>query len=247
MNPAITPAMISALARLRQCVSYVLMRGGDDAPLRLAVDDADIVLTLTIPGAAEPVVLGYVWEDGEDVLYEPDAGGTDNDPLDSDASAAAVCEAAAAAIAAELGGGCEGAQSDSGDWVITTPGGYIVGSLGMSRSLDQIVSASRARLREELAAEISECLAACHPAAAAQMGADAWPEVTLYAPDGSTVLASVDYADDATVADDAVALTGPDGTRTVLRPATYMVLCQKAWEDHVQPVCDAVATALTAG
>lgn len=248
MSPTITTAMISALARLRQRVSYVLMRGGDDAPLQLVADSVgDVVLTLTIPGAAEPAVLGYVWEEDGSVRYEPDAGGTDDDPLDSDASAAAVCEAAVAAIAAELGGGCESGRTDSGDWTVNTPGGYTVGSLGMSRSLEEIISVGRARLRGELAAEISECLSACHPAAASQMGTDAWPEITLYADDSETVLASVDYAADPTVADDAVALTGPDGTRTVLRPDSYMILCQEDWEDHVKPVCDAVAAALTAG
>lgn len=247
MTPIITTAMISALARLRQRVSYVLMRGGEDAPLRLAVDGGDVVLTLTIPGAAEPAVLGYVWEDDGDVLYEPVDGGTDDDPLDSDASRVAVCDAAIAAIAYALGGGCEHARAESGDWIVNTPGGYQPGSLGMSKSLAEIISVGRARLREELAAEISECLAACHPAAAAQMGTDAWPQTTLYAADGTTVLAAVDYADDATVADVAVALTVPDGDRTVIRPAGYTLLCQEDWEDHVQPVCDAVADALTAG
>ena len=70
MTTTITTAMTIALARLRQRVSYVLMRGGDDAPLRLAVDGADVILTLTIPGAAEPAVLGYVWEEDGAVLYE---------------------------------------------------------------------------------------------------------------------------------------------------------------------------------
>lgn len=248
MTPTITTAMISALARLRQRVPYILMRGGDDAPLCLSVDSVgDVVLTLTIPGAAEPAELGYVWEEDGRVLYEPDAGGTDDDPLDSEASADAVCGAAVAAIAAELGGGCESGRSDSGDWTITTAGGYTVGSLGMSLSLAEIMAVGRARLREELAAEISECLAACHPAAAAQMSTDAWPEATLYAADGEKVLASVDYAADPTDADDAVALTGPDGDRTVMRPASYMILCQEDWQDYVQPVCDAVAAALTAG
>ena len=219
MTPIITTAMLSALACLRQRVSYVLMRGGDDAPLQLVADSVgDVVLTLTIPGEPEPAVLGYVWEEDGSVLYEPDAGGTDNDPLDSDASRIAVCEAAAAAIAAALGGGCESGRSDSGDYTVTTPGGYQPGSLGMSRSLAEIISVGRARLREELAAEISSALTGCHPAAA-----------------------------DPTVADDSVALTGPDGARTVIRPATYMILCQEDWEDHVQPVCDAVAHALTAG
>ena len=61
MTTTITTAMISALARLRQRVSYVLMRGGDDAPLRLAVDSVgDVVLILAIPEAAEPAELGYV-------------------------------------------------------------------------------------------------------------------------------------------------------------------------------------------
>ena len=246
MEPIITTAMTIALARLRQRVAYVLMRGGDDAPLRLAADGGDVVLTLTIPGAAEPAVLGYVWEEDGAVLYEPVDGGTDDDPLDSDASRIAVCEAAVAAIAAELGGGCESGRSDSGDWTVTTPGGYQPGSLGMSRSLAEIISVGRARLREELAAEISESLMACHPAAGGQALTDAWPETALYADDG-TLLAAVDYAADATVADDAVALTGPDGYRTVIRPATYMLLCQEDWRDHVQPVCDAVAAALTAG
>ena len=248
MIPVITTAMLTALACLRQRVLYVLMRGGDDAPLRLDVDDTgDAILTLTIPGAAEPTVLGYVWEDGLTVLYEPYAGGTDNAPLDSDDSAAAVCEAAVAALAAALGGGCESGQSDSGDWTVTTAAGYTVGSLGMSHSLAEIISVGRARLREELAAEIAESLAACHPAAASQMATDAWPQTTLYADDGATVLAAVDYATDPTAADDAVALTGPDGARTVIRPDSYMILSYRDWQDYVSPVCDAVAQALTAG
>lgn len=245
MNPTITAAMLSALACLRQRVSYVLMRGGDDAPLSLAVGGGDVVLTLTIPGEPEPTALGYVWEEDGSVLYEPDAGGTDNDALDSDASRVAVCEAAVAAIAAALGGGCEHGQSDSGDWIITTPGGYQIGSLGMSRSLAEIMAVGRARLREELAAEIAGSLAACHPAADAQMCTAAWPQTTLYAPDGESVLASVDYA--YADADDAVALTGPDGDRVVIRPDAYALLSWADWRDYVQPVCDSVATALTAG
>lgn len=246
MTPIITTAMISALARLRQRVSYVLMRGGDDAPLRLAAGDGDVVLTLTIPGGPEPAVLGYVWEEDGDVLYEPLDGGTDNDPLDSGASRVAVCDAAIAAVAYALGGGTEHGRTESGGWAVTTPGGYEIGSLGMSCSLAEIMAVGRARLREELAAETSSALVACHPAAAAQTRTDAWPETTLYAEDG-TVLASVDYAADATTADDAVALTGPDGARTVLRPDTYALLSWADWRDCVNPVCDGVAHALDAG
>ena len=245
MTPAITTAMLTALARLRQCVAYVLMRGGDDAPLRLAVDGGDVVLTLTIPGAPELAVLGYVWEEDGAVLYEPDAGGTDNDPLDSDASADAVCQAAVAALAAALGGGCEQGQSDSGDWTVTTPDGYTVGSLGMSHSLAEIISVGRARLRKELAAEISSALMACHASTAGQAVTDSWPEVTLYDPDNGEILASVDYA--YADADDAVALTGPDGDRVVLRPDAHALLSWADWRDYVNPVCDAVARALDAG
>lgn len=245
MTTTITTAMTIALARLRQRVSHVLMRGGDDAPLGLAADGDDVVLTLTIPGAAEPAVLGYVWEDASGVLYEPVDGGTDNDPLDSDASRIAVCDAAVAAIAYALGGGTEHGRTESGDWAVTTPGGYQIGSLGMSHSLAEIISAGRARLREELAAEVAGSLAACHPAADAQMCAEAWPAVTLYAPDGESVLASVGYA--YADADDAVALTGPDGAWVVLRPDSYMLLSYRDWQDYVNPVCDAVAAALTAG
>ena len=245
MTPTITTTMTIALARLRQRVSYVLMRGGDDAPLGLAADGDDVVLTLTIPGAYEPAVLGYVWEDASGVLYEPVDGGTDSEPLDSDASRVAVCDAAIAAIAYALGGGTEHGRTESGDWAVTTPGGGQPGSLGMSTSLAEIMAVGRARLREELAADISESLAACHPAAAAQMSTDAWPEVTLYAPDDGRVLASVDYA--VADADDAVALTGPDGARVVLRPDSYMLLSYRDWQDYVQPVADSVAAALTAG
>ena len=245
MEPIITAAMLSALARLRQRVSYVLMRGGDDAPLGLAVGGGDVVLTLTVPGAAESAVLGYVWEDASGVLYEPVDGGTDDDPLDSDASRIAVCDAAIAAIAYALGGGVEHARTESGGWAVTTPGGYEIGSLGGSHSLAEIIRVGRARLREELAAEISSGLMACHHAAAAQMSTDAWPEVTLYAPDDGRVLASVDYA--VADADDAVALTGPDGDRTVIRPDSYTLLSYRDWQDYVSPVCDSVAAALTAG
>lgn len=245
MTPIITTAMTIALARLRQRVSYVLMRGGDDAPLRLAVDGGDVVLTLTIPGAAEPAVLGYVWEEDGLVLYEPTDGGIDNDPLDSDASRVAVCDAAVAAIAYALGGGCEHGQSDSGDWTVTTPDGYTVGSLGMSHSLAEVISVGRARLREELAAEVSSALMACHASAAGQAVTDSWPEVTLYAPDNGEILASVDYA--YADADDAVALTGPDGDRVVLRPDSYALLSWADWRDYVNPVCDRVAHALDAG
>lgn len=86
---------------------------------------------------------------------------------------------------------------------------------------------------------------ACHASAAGQAVTDSWPEVTLYAPDNGEILASVDYA--YADADDAVALTGPDGDRVVLRPDSYALLSWADWRDYVNPVCDAVAHALDAG
>lgn len=103
-----------------------------------------------------------------------------------------------------------------------------------------------ARLRaaqvERLAAAAASSLSACHPAAAAQMGTDAWPEVTLYARDDTTVLASVDL----TAGRDAVVLTGPDGRSYTLYTGDCEALDWQDDEDIVRPVCDAVRAALDA-
>lgn len=103
-----------------------------------------------------------------------------------------------------------------------------------------------ARLRaaqvERLAAAVASSLSACHPDAAAQMGTDAWPEVTLYARDDTTVLASVDL----TAGRDAVVLTGPDGRSYTLYTGDCEALDWRDEDDIVRPVCDAVRAALDA-
>lgn len=103
-----------------------------------------------------------------------------------------------------------------------------------------------ARLRaaqvERLAAAVAASLSACHPDAAAQMGTDAWPEVTLCARDDTTVLASVDL----TAGRDAVVLTGPDGRSYTLYTGDCEALDWRDEDDIVRPVCDAVRAALDA-
>lgn len=103
-----------------------------------------------------------------------------------------------------------------------------------------------ARLRaaqvERLAAAAASSLSACHPDAAAQMGTDAWPEVTVYASDGTAVLASVDL----TAGRDAVVLTGPDGRSYTLYTGDCEALDWRDEDDIVRPVCDAVRAALDA-
>lgn len=101
-----------------------------------------------------------------------------------------------------------------------------------------------ARLRaaqvERLATAVASSLSACHPDAAAQMGTDAWPEVTLYARDDTMILASVDL----TAGRDAVVLTGPDGRSYTLYTGDREALDWRDEEDVVRPVCDAVRAAL---
>lgn len=103
-----------------------------------------------------------------------------------------------------------------------------------------------ARLRaaqvERLAAAAAASLSACHPDAAAQMGTDAWPEVTVYASDGTAVLASVDLTEDR----DGVVLTDPAGLTYTLYPGDREALDWRDDEDIVRPVCDAVRAALDA-
>lgn len=93
-----------------------------------------------------------------------------------------------------------------------------------------------------LATAVSSSLSACHPDAAAQMGTDAWPETTVYAPDGTAVLASVDLTEDR----DGVILTDPAGLTYTLYPGDCEALDWRDEDDIVRPVCDAVRAALDA-
>lgn len=93
-----------------------------------------------------------------------------------------------------------------------------------------------------LAAAVASSLSACHPDAAAQMGTDAWPETTVYAPDRAAVLASVDLTEDR----DGVVLTDPARLTYTLYPGDCEALDWRDEEDVVRPVCEAVAAALGA-
>lgn len=91
-----------------------------------------------------------------------------------------------------------------------------------------------------LAASVSSSLSACHSDAACRMGADSWPEVTVYASGGTAVLASVDLTEDR----DGVVLTDPAGLTYTLYPGDREALDWRDEEDVVRPVCDAVRAAL---
>jgi len=93
------------------------------------------------------------------------------------------------------------------------------------------------------AVAVSDALMACHPDAASCAMTDAWPEIALYAPDGTTVLASVDYSQDH---DDAVVLTGPDGRPYIIWTGEHDPIDWRDEDGIVRPVCDAVAAALSA-
>jgi hypothetical protein len=105
------------------------------------------------------------------------------------------------------------------------------------------ISALRDDARTLTAAAVADSLMACHPDAAAQTNTDAWPEITLYARDGESILASVDYSQDH---DDAVVLTGPDGRSYVIWTGEHEPVSWQDEDDIVRPVCDAVRAALDA-
>lgn len=105
------------------------------------------------------------------------------------------------------------------------------------------IAALRAEAQAMTAAAVSESLTACHPDAAAQTNTDAWPKITLYARNGQTILASVDYSQDH---DDAVVLTGPDGRSYIIWTGEHEPVSWQDGDDIVRPVCGAVRAALDA-
>lgn len=154
-----------------------------------------------------------------------------------------VIEAVAHAIASLIGGGARVVPDAHGhatvtvDPTISTPAPITHGDLPAT------IAILRDDARALTAASVSEALMACHPDAAAMAAADAWPEITLYAPDGTTVLASVDYSSDH---DDAVVLTGPTGDAYIIWTGDREPVDWRDEDDIVRPVCEAVAAALSA-
>ena len=105
------------------------------------------------------------------------------------------------------------------------------------------IAALRDDARALTAAAVSDSLTACHSDAAAQAATDVWPEITVYARDCTTVLASVDYSPDH---DNAIVLTGPDGRSYIIRTGEHEPVSWQDEDDIVRPVCDAVRAALDA-
>lgn len=152
-------------------------------------------------------------------------------------------EAVARHIASVVGGGARvmpdahGHATVTVDPTISTPAPITHGSLPIT------IAALRDDARALTAAAVSEALMACHPDAATMAATDAWPQITLYAGDGETVLAAVDYSPDD---DNAVVLTGPDGDTYIIWTGEHEPIDWRDEEDVVRPVCEAVAAALSA-
>lgn len=193
----------------------------------------------SLPYDEEYASVGWVYQDPDThrILVSLTASG-ERVPLTALSAAQDVVYAVADAIVRIVGGDtgitrdrrCVSSGSDYGDETIAVT----------HDPIPDTIARLRAAQVERLAASVAGSLSACHPAAAAQMGVDAWPEVTLYARDDTTVLASVDLTADR----NAVVLTGPDSRSCTLYTGDHEALDWRDEEDIVRPVCDAVAAAL---
>ena len=194
-----------------------------------------------LPYDEEYASVGWVYKDPDTrrIMVSLTASG-EHAPLTALSAAQDVIYAVADAIVRIVGGDtgitrdrrCVSSGPDYGDETIAVTHDPIPDTIARLRGAQV----------ERLAASAASSLSACHPDAAAQMGTDAWPEVTLYARDDTTVLASVDLTADR----DGVVLTGPDGRSYTLYTGDREALDWRDEEDVVRPVCDAVAAALDA-
>lgn len=183
-----------------------------------------------------------LWE--IDPEYSFSSSSWDSPLLACEATIGVVIEAVAHAIASLIGGGARVMADAHGhatvtlDPTIATPAPITHGSLPAT------IAILRDDARALTAAAVSESLMACHPDAAAMATTDAWPQITVYAPDDdATVLAGVDYSPGH---DDAVILTGPAGDTYIIWTGDREALDWRDEDDVVRPVCEAVAAALSA-
>ncbi len=238
-------ALYAALGHLRQELTGIapaiapgLTMTSDGAltvDMYAAADDADDFLSYD----EEYASVGRVYQD-EDTHRVMIAltGSGEHIPLTAPSAAQDVVYAVADAIVRIVGGDtgitrdrrCVSSGPDYGDETIAVT----------HDPIPDTIARLRAAQVERLAAAAASSLSACHPDAAAQMGTDAWPEVTVYASDGTAVLASVDL----TAGRDGVVLTGPDGRSYTLYTGDREALDWRDEEDVVRPICDAVAAAL---
>lgn len=255
MNPYSTPALTTrsghaalyaALGYLRQELTGIapaiapgLTMTSDGAltvDMYAAADDADDFL----PYDEEYASVGWVYRDENTrCVMIALTGSGEHIPLTAPSAAQDVVYAVADAIVRIVGGDtgitrdrrCVSSGPDYGDETIAVT----------HDPIPDTIARLRAAQVERLAAAAAASLSACHPDAAAQMGTDAWPEVTVYASDGTAVLASVDLTEDR----DGVVLTDPAGLTYTLYPGDCEALDWRDEEDVVRPVCDAVAAALS--
>lgn len=251
MNPYSTPALTtrSGHAALYAALGHLRQTLTDDAPaiapgLTLTSDGALTVDMYTatdgfLPYDEQYANVGWVYRDEDThrvMIALTGSGG--HVPLTD--SARDVIYAVASAIVGIVGGDT-GVTNDR-RCVMSGPD-YGEETIAVTHDpIPDTIARLRAAQVERLAAAAASSLSACHPDAAAQMGTDAWPEVTLYASDGAAVLASVDLTEDR----DGVILTDPDGRSYTLYTGDCEALDWRDEEDIVRPVCDAVRAALDA-
>lgn len=176
---------------------------------------------------------------------DPEYGRTSwDDPLlASEETVGIVIECVARAIAGIVGGGARVMADARGhatvalDHADASPAPITHGALPIT------IAALCDGARALTAAAVADSLTACHPDAASCATTDAWPEITIYARDCTTVLASVNYSQDH---DDAVVLTGPDGREYLIWTGDREPVDWRDEDDIVRPVCDAVRAALDA-
>lgn len=152
-------------------------------------------------------------------------------------------EAVAHAIAGIIGAGARVVPDAHGHATVALDATDATAAPITHGALPITIAVLRDDARALTAAAVSDSLTACHPDAATQTNTDAWPEITLYARDGQTILASVDYSPDH---DDAVVLTGPDGRSYIIWTGEHEPVSWQDEDDIVRPVCDAVRAALDA-
>lgn len=152
-------------------------------------------------------------------------------------------EAVAHAIAGIVGAGARVVPDAHGHAAVALDATDATAAPITHGALPITIAALRDDARALAAAAVGDSLTACHPDAAAQTNTDAWPECTLYARDGTTVLASVGYSPDH---DDAIVLTGPDGRSYIIWTGEHEPVSWQDGDDIVRPVCDAVRAALDA-
>lgn len=153
-----------------------------------------------------------------------------------------VIEAVARAIAGIIGAGARVVADAYGHATVALDPADANPAPITHGALPGTIAVLRDDARALTAAAVASALTACHPDAAGQMSTDAWPECTLYSPDGTTVLASVDYSQDH---DDAVVLTGPTGDAYIIWTGEHEPVDWQDDDDIVRPVCEAVAAALS--